>query len=170
MLSDERVVQSLTDAVGSVLVMGNCIRGEVESAIRAALAEAAQSPDFARKCMQHSEVLSRNAAYLRSGKDHMDTDAAIEIERVANFLHKIASAIAGAKGFSPVFLCENPTTSDTQAELDALRKDAERYRQLRNVSNFHEVITTFYDGTPERVDGASLDTVVDAAIAKERKS
>ena len=44
MLSDERIVQSLTDAVGSVLVMGNCIRGEVESAIRAALAEAAQVP------------------------------------------------------------------------------------------------------------------------------
>lgn len=74
-----------------------------------------------------------------------------------------AERIASDHDDAPIPLYSAPP--DTAAELESLRKDAVRYRKLREGNGSCEVITTHY-GSPERIDGENLDAVVDAM--KER--
>jgi hypothetical protein len=110
-------------------------RAEIEHSIRAALAEAAQVP------VVGDAVAWTSAEWLKEdGKLH------------------------GMTRPHPSFklpLYRAPTTSITQAELDALRKDAERYRWLRMKGAHSDAVDKVH------MFGPKLDRAIDAAIAQE---
>ncbi len=64
-----------------------------------------------------------------------------------------------------------PATSITHAEIKALRKDAERYRWLRDDA-FKQSDDCFFEAGRlfARHQGDSFDVAVDADMAKERQS
>ncbi len=139
MLSDERIRQIAAETVATE-DWYNFPADAAAHGIRAALAEAAQVPvmgdavalrEFADEVKQLCKDFSdrHNRPYMG------DVTAAID--------GLLAQFVAGQ------------TSHATQAELDALRKDAERYRWLR-------------DGEKSAGTGMT-DEAIDAHIAKERQ-
>jgi hypothetical protein len=68
-----------------------------------------------------------------------------------------------------LYAAPQPAQADKDAEIAALRKDAERYRWLMNNCGFgmnrngvHELTTVFYENQPDNI--GDLDAAIDAAL------
>lgn len=75
------------------------------------------------------------------------------------------NAVCSDYGWCPV---ERAQAAEARAEKNA--RDAERYRWLRDVHAYHYTVTRYIGGaTIPRLNGASLDAAIDAAIAARDK-
>ncbi len=135
MLSDERIRQIAESVKGTAYTRVD----EIAAGIRAALAEAVQSVPVM------GEPVGWVNEYCIDEWEHSQKDN-------WSGARLTAKEVPG----STVPLFRKPTHSIPAAELDALRKDAERYRWLR-------------DGEKSAGTGMT-DEAIDAHIAKERQS
>ncbi len=135
---------------------------ECFAAERAALAEAAQSPDV----LVVGEVVEWQYRRLSPEEFTGQPASLLEWQRVIPYLSQsnekrleelLAYRSHGKACYEIRALVVQPTTSITATELQRLRKDAERYRWLRDSPD-----------SPIINIGYATDKMVDAAIAQEK--
>lgn len=155
MLSDERIIEIMNDAYGfgpdgiedalSDLTAGDMDAVQsmngIRACIRAALAEAAQSPAVPVVERNQCDGCNRGLQVCDDG------------------LHREPSG-------HPVMACTRNkyTRSIPATELERLRKEAERYQWLRMQGAQSDKVDKVH------YFGPKLDEAIDAAIAKERQS
>lgn len=87
-----------------------------------------------------------------------------QLERVCEVC-ELVRCLAGANALIAILRRERDVA---RAEIEALRKDARRYRWLRlAISGGQESVYVVQRNSENVVDGADLDAAVDAALARE---